>query len=408
MMIPRRLLVRGGVIAVGTAVLAVAATRLLPATYESRATIVIPIDTPVSSQASIPILGIEQANPLDYLKGVMRSTRVITMISRQTKLSRKEVSKMLVVQPIRSEGRLVILARASRPQTAYGVARAALDSLSKVGEGIGLTAADRELKEIEDLIGGYRAEYAQMQKQIVSARGIAPMDDSGDTVRTYLKATNDLDQARARETSLQAQLRAIKGLSREAIDARVPEVAGLDGQYAQALKAYTDKQVEVANLEIEFGPDSPQLRKATAELALAKKAFDLVESRRRELLSRGVGVNMAGPFTELQAVQAQIKVLERAVRQAETSLNTADNTFLLLTAKREAVQALLKQREELSIRAAASRRIWEVLDEPELPMGATGRDYARNGLLGLVIGLGLASISVLRRSNRSGSPELAA
>ena len=302
----------------------------------------------------------------------------------------------------------------SDPSLAAAIGHEHIEQLRTLAKELSLGLSTRNRQFLEGRLATVRQRLSSLERSAVKAAEREPnaaVASGGMTKAAESAVQLQMDRAKAQIAldSVRAQLDWQSTTLDKALRSGVELPA--HAEIAQVERArLTDLEAKFAVARAQYGPDHPQLRLLTEELANARTQLDREMRREARALSVGVAPEVAALRARIAAGEAQVAGLDRALSGVQQRLSGLPRRQLERERLQQEIKALRSLIEYLETEAERARvaetresTTFEVIDAPEVPVEPVSPrrmfSSALSALAGMLLGLAwLVGRSVSRDS----------
>lgn len=394
---------RPAIIAVGIvfALIAVGLTAYMKPIYQAEASLLMA----TQSQSANPLssfLGKADANPLNVLKGIVKSRTAMERIAEESHVDIKDLEKALGVTTNADENQLVIsVAWKKDKEKAKAIADATIKTLESMKREIGFSVASRQSQLLEKQILEKQRELEAAEKSVKDFQKImkAPVDPTSpaslaELMKQRKQLEGDLEALKIQISEAKKQAQRVAGSSAE-LPTGLPNAEEWRGRVVKA-------EYDLRIAEVKLGPEAPEVVRLRRELQITRDRLQTEISNYLKSVSSNVDANIV-------QLEAQRIVLEWRVSSVrEMAIAAPDEATELQRRLREVaalttVLATLRQQYELKKIDEVGDVSWSVLEPPFFPdEEPINKNYVRNGVVGFFLGAFLSiGITIIRQRGRS-------
>lgn len=382
-------------------ILAVGLTAYSKPVYEVEASLLMATQSQQASSLSA-LLGKGDANPLNVLKGIVKSRSAQERIAKATSVDLKDLEKALAVTTSADENQLVLNVKWKQDKNkAKDIADATIRTLESMKREIGFSVASRQSTLLEKLIGEKQAELDAAETSVKDFQKVmkSPVDPTSPASIAEL-----MKQRKQLESDLEAlkiQIGEAKKQAQRVAGSPVDLPTGLPNAEEwrnRVVKAEYDLRIA----EVKLGPEAPEVVRLRRELTITRAQLQKEISNYLKSVSSNVDATIV-------QLEAQRIVLEWRVSSVQEMAKAAPDEAAQLQRRLREVGALtqvlsaLRQQYELKKIDEVGDVSWSVLEPPfftdEEPIN---KQFGRNGIVGFFLGMFLAvTVIILRQRGRS-------
>jgi uncharacterized protein involved in exopolysaccharide biosynthesis len=399
---------RPAIFAIGVvfAVIAVGLTAYMKPMYQAEASLLMA----TQSQSVNPLssfLGKADANPLNVLKGIIKSRTALERIAEQTQVDVKDLEKAIGVTTNADENQMVIsVAWKTDKEKAKEIASATIQTLESMNQEIGFSVASRQSQLLEKQIAEKQKELEAAEKSVKDFQKImkAPVDPTSpaslaELMKQRKQLEGDLEALKIQISEAKKQAQRVAGSSAD-LPTGLPNAEEWRGRVVKA-------EYDLRIAEVKLGPEAPEVVRLRRELQITRDRLQTEISNYLKSVSSNVDANIV-------QLEAQRIVLEwRVASVREMAIAAPDEATELQRRLREVaalttVLSSLRQQYELKKVDEVGDVSWSVLEPPFFPdEEPINKNFVRNGVVGFFLGaflsIGMTIIRQRGRSARSGA-----
>ena len=306
-------------------------------------------------------------------------------------------------------GLLAVSVDDNDPSLAAEIGNEHIEQLRALAKDLSLGLSTRNRRFLEGRLATVRQRLSSLERNAVKAAEREPNAAvaSGGMVKAAETAVLlQMDRAKA-QIALDA-VRAQLDWQSRALGEAVRSGAELPAhaEIAQTERArLTDLEAKFAVAKSQYGPDHPQLRLLTEELATARAQLDREIRREAKALSAGVAPEVAALKGKVAAGEAQVAGMDRALAGVQQRLSGLPRRQLERERLQQEIKGLRSLIEYLETEAERARvaetresTTFEVIDAPETPVEPVSPRRAFSSLLSALAGLLLGAAWLVGRS----------
>ncbi len=425
-----------GAAALGGFVSAVYAKTVLPRTYTSRATIVFPIADTASAgllgtMASVVEVPTGSDIPLNAYSAVLTSERALLAVGQRAGIARlydltseagilgtmrgavtvsldinrtMQVSATLPGTPaVRSAGDLFNRNRAAQrdevyKQMASRVLELLIDEMAVIADEIKLDRAKANVQNLEEWVAQEQAALNRATGELTrfeSNLGSVDLSTYAQSVtQLQVEARRNLQTTRAARRDLEEQRKTLQAQIREQVT-NVQALADEVPFLKERRKRHLEAQQAFREAERVYGPQSPQVLRAQAELADARREVEQAARSAAHGLTPQVmelDGRLAGLKAKEAAEKAHLKQIQDELRLLPNDLSRLVELQSEAESRRQAVADLRGQLLQARMEYERHGIRWKVLDPPRPPFTKSGPSTVMALLLGALGGGGLMGL----------------
>lgn len=394
---------RPGIIVFGVicAVIAVGLTSYMKPMYQAEASLLMA----TQSQSANPlasVLGKADANPLNVLRGIIRSRSALERIAKATNTDIKDIEKAIAANVSGDENQLNITVQWKKDKDmAKRIAQATIDTLDQMKKEIGFSVANRQSQLLETQIREKQADLEAAEKSVKEFQKImkAPVDPTSpaslaELMKQRKQLEGDLEALRITINEAKKQAQRVAGSSVD-LPTGLPNA---DDWRNRVVKAEYDLRIA----EVKLGPEAPDVVRLRRELQITRDQLQKEISNYLKSVSSNVDADIV-------QLEAQRIVLEWRVASVREMATAAPDEAAELQKRLREVAALtsvlqsLRQQYELKKIEEVGDVSWSVLEPPFFPEEEPiNKNFVRNGGVGFFAGVFFAMMgTILRQRGRS-------
>lgn len=372
--------------------------------YESRASIILPVDT-IPQSGIGALLGTGQGPSIySVLVGIVDSESARTTIGKKVGLSPRTIERLLRVDDVDNTSQVIFTARHRSAQTAQAMVQTALETLDVMSQDLRIDRAGRQADTIKEKLDSAtndlrmaEAELLQAQQSSKSFPNPSSLDSVGELQRERQVARVELEKAKA-------ELNILRESAERATDPANAELPKADSEGATVIGDLRAKliaaKVELDQVRVRLGERAPEVARRRQEIVVLEQALKREQDSIRESVDRGV-------TREVVQAQSRVKLAEDTLERLEELARVAPSEFQKLRALFARVQGLNSLVTQLAasyqqelVSSEVKRVTWSILDKPNLPTEPMNKEYDRDIPLGAGVGLVIGGILVSLRGRK--------
>ncbi len=349
--------------------------------------------------------------------GVLSSRRLRERVSDKLELEKKwELPQQKAVKrlgavtslAVDKNGLLAITVDDGDPGLAAAIGQEHIEQLRALAKELSLGLSTRNRKFLEGRLETVRQRLSALERSAIKAAEREPnaaVASGGMTKAAEAAVLLQMDRAKAHIAldSVRAQLEWQSRVLGEAVrSGSLPAHAEI-GQIERARLTEVESKFAVAKAQ--YGPDHPQLRLLTEELATARAHLDREMQREARALSTGVAPEVVALRARIAAGEAQVAGLDRAISGVQQRLSGLPRRQLERERLQQEIKGLRSLIEYLETEAERARvaetresTTFEVIDPPETPSEPVSPRRMFSTLLSALAGLLLGAAWLVSRS----------
>lgn len=381
--------------------IAVGLTAYSKPVYEVEASLLMATQSQQASSLTA-LLGKGDANPLNVLKGIVRSRTAQERIAKATKVDIKDLEKALSVTTAADENQLVLNVKWKQDKNkAKDIADATIRTLEGMKREIGFSVANRQSTMLEKQIAEKEKSLDLAEKSVKDFQKVmkSPVDPTSpasiaELMKQRKQLESDLEALKIQISEAKKQAERVAGSSSD-LPTGLPNAEEWRGRVVKA-------EYELRIAEVKLGPDAPDVVRLRRELQITRDRLQKEISNYLKSVSSNVDASIV-------QLEAQRIVLEWRVSSVQEMANAAPDEASELQKRLREVAALtqtlaaLRQQYEIKKIEEVGDVSWSVLEPPfftdEEPIN---KQFGRNGIVGFILGgfLGV-TFTILRQRGRS-------
>lgn len=385
--------------------LGVAATAVIKPQWQAEASLLLASQDQAASSALSALVGRKEAKPLAILKGIVRSRSALERVAKEAGVDRELLEESLKVTTVDDANQLTLTIGWKDKDQAIGLLQDVIDTLEAMRSEIGFTVANRQSKLIEQAIKKKEQELDTAESAVMAfqKRMKAPVDPTAPS--TFADLMKSKKQLEADVKALASQIGQAKENALR-LGAAVELPSGLpNAQEWQTKLSKAEYDLQIA--QVKFGPAAPEVVRLKREVEITREQLQKAVRKHIAAVSSNVDATIAD--LQAQKIVAQIRLDSvNAMVAAAPDEAKALNKLLREVAALTEVLASLRQQYELKKIEEIGNVSWSVLEAPFLTQeDPINKQYARNGVLGFLVGCLLAvGVTLVRERQRPAAETL--
>lgn len=384
------------VVAVLGALLGFGVTTYLPARWESRASLLLPLPDTGGSAGGNPLtalIGGGSASPLDILEGVLTSRKAIERIASKSGYDPEKLEDALKVRADSPKNQLNIVIEDEKPDRGRKVLAEAISALDLMTKDLGLSVASRTKKELEIALVGKQTELKAAVGRLTAFQRVAktvPDPTTPYSAAGYLKAYSDakIDLGKVEKSLAVARTQAgIAGSAPVELPTGSPEKDVWHDKLVE-------KETELQLARVHFGEKAPEVVTLREQVEVLRGRIRTEMARKLQAVNSQVDERIASLEANRQLLVWQVDVLkslaDKAPGEAAELMKLQGEVTTLTTVLGE----LRAQYEKVKIDADVDKVRWSILEDPYTVKPAVNKRFIRSTAIGGALGLALGAFIV--------------
>lgn len=364
-------------------VLAVVATYFMKPVWEVETRLLMAENNTAPSLESL--LGPQAGNPLNILKGILKSRTAMDRIAKANGVERKDLEESIKISTSAEDNQLTINVKWKGQERALAIARSALTTLDDMKQSIGFSVAARQGKLLEKLIGKETTQlHAAEEKVKAYQKTMTSLADPSNPSSIL----DLLRQEKQMETDLNAM-----NLQIERAKERVLKVKGAAPDIPTSLPNATEWQKRLSKAEYDLkiaqinqASTAPTVVRLTHELEVTRSQVQKEIANYYKSVEQNLDADTAALLAQRDVLSMRLQIATKMAKNAP-----AEALELARLAREVAILtntlSALRQQYEMKKVDEEGDVSYSVLEDPHFTDDEPiNKKFGRNGFVGFVLG----------------------